>query len=46
MNGGDVQTFHSYYGPLYSIAWIAAYPLIILLSQSLWCKITSKANGK
>jgi thaumarchaeosortase len=46
MNGGDVQTFHSYYGPLYSIAWIAVYPLIILLSQSLWCKITSKANGK
>jgi thaumarchaeosortase len=46
MNGGDVQTFHFYYGPLYSIAWIAAYPLIILLSQSLWRKITSKANGK
>jgi thaumarchaeosortase len=46
MNGGDVQTFHFYYGPLYSIAWIVAYPLIILLSQSLWRKITSKANGK
>ena len=46
MNGGDVQTFHFYYGPLYSIAWIAAYPLIILLSQSLWRKITSKANAK
>jgi thaumarchaeosortase len=46
MNGGDVQTFHFYYGPLYSIAWIVAYPLIILLSQNLWRKITSKANGK
>jgi thaumarchaeosortase len=46
MNGGDVQTFHFYYGPLYSIAWIVAYPLIILLSQSLWRKITSKANAK
>ena len=46
MNGGDVQTFHFYYGPLYSITWIVAYPLIILLSQSLWRKITSKANGK
>jgi thaumarchaeosortase len=46
MNSGDVQTFHFYHGPLYSIAWIVAYPLIILLSQSLWRKITSKANGK
>jgi exosortase/archaeosortase family protein len=46
MNGGDVQTFHFYYGPLYSIAWIVVYPLIILLSQSLWRKITSNANAK
>jgi len=46
MNSGDVQTFHFYYGPLYSIAWIVAYPLIILGSQSLWRKITSKANAK
>ena len=46
MNGGDVQTFHFYYGPLYSIAWIVAYPLIILLSQSLWRKITRKTNRK
>ncbi len=46
MNGGDVQTFHFYYGPLYSITWIVAYPLIILLSQSLWHKITNQANAK
>jgi thaumarchaeosortase len=46
MNGGDVQTFHFYYGPLFSIAWIVAYPLIILLSQSLWHKISSKANAQ
>jgi exosortase/archaeosortase family protein len=42
MDGGDVQTFHFYYGPLYAIAWIVAYPLLILGSQTLWRKITSK----
>ena len=42
MNGGDVQTFHFYYGPLYSIAWIVSYPLLILGSQILWQKITNK----
>ena len=46
MNGGDVQTFHFYYGPLYSIAWIVSYPLIILLSQSIWRKITNRRNNK
>ena len=40
-NGGDinapeVQMFHYYYGPLYSLAWIISYPLIILVSQELW----------
>ena len=38
MNRQDVTSFHFYYGPLYSIAWIVAYPLIILGSQSLWRK--------
>jgi thaumarchaeosortase len=46
VNSEQVRLFHSYYGPLYSITWIVAYPLIILLSQSIWRKITSKANGK
>jgi thaumarchaeosortase len=46
MNGGDVQTFHFYYGPLYSIAWIVSYPLIILGSQSLWRKIADKRGNK
>jgi len=46
MNGGDVQTFHFYYGPLCSIAWIVSYPLIILLSQSIWRKITNRRNNK
>ena len=44
MNGQDVQPFHFYYGPLYSIAWIAAYPLIILMSQSIWRKL-EKTNS-
>ena len=46
MNGGDVQLFHFYYGPLVSIAWIVLYPLIILGSRSLWRKISDKRGGK
>jgi thaumarchaeosortase len=37
----QVQMFHFYYGPLYSIAWIVSYPLIVLASQGLWRKIKS-----
>jgi thaumarchaeosortase len=36
------QRFHDYYGMLYSVAWIVAYPLIIIGSQALWHKIESK----
>ena len=36
MNGENVDVFHSTYGPLYPIAWIVSYPLIIMGSQSLW----------
>ena len=39
MDSQDITNFHFYYGPLYSIAWIVAYPLIILLIQSLRRKI-------
>jgi len=39
VNGQDVTPFHFYYGPLCSIVWIVAYPLIILGCQSLWCKL-------
>ncbi len=46
INGGDVSTFHSFYGPLYSVAWIVSYPLIILGSQSLWHRIKSDAYTK
>ena len=38
----EVQMFHFYYGPLYAMAWIVSYPLIILLSQGLWRKIKSR----
>jgi len=46
IDGGDVQLFHFYYGPLYSIAWIVSYPMIILGSQSLWRKIADKRGNK
>lgn len=32
----EVQRFHSYYGPLYSIIWIIIYQLIIVIAQLLW----------
>jgi exosortase/archaeosortase family protein len=46
INGGNVQLFHLYYGPLYSIAWIVSYPLIILGSRSLWFEIAHKRGVK
>jgi exosortase/archaeosortase family protein len=42
INGGDENVFHQTYGPLFPIAWIVSYPLIILGSQSLWGRITNK----
>jgi exosortase/archaeosortase family protein len=38
LNGGDVWTFHDYYGQLYSAVWIMFYPLIIIGSQVLWSR--------
>lgn len=38
----QVEMFHFYYGPLYSIAWIVAYPMLILASRFVWQKITLK----
>ncbi len=46
INGGNVDMFHFYYGPLYAVAWIVSYPLIILGSQGLWRKITPKKDDK
>jgi thaumarchaeosortase len=34
----QVQEFHAYYGPLYAVAWIISYPLLILVSQMMWQK--------
>jgi exosortase/archaeosortase family protein len=45
INGGDVTPFHFYYGPLYSVSWIVAYPLIILGTQSLWHKFANKRDA-
>lgn len=42
VTSNQVQMFHFYYGPLYSIAWIASYPLIIILSQGLWRKFKTE----
>jgi len=38
----EVQMFHFYYGPLYAMAWIVSYPLVILLSQGLWRKMKNR----
>jgi exosortase/archaeosortase family protein len=38
LNNGDWGAFHSYYGWLYSFLWIATYPLIILIIQTLISK--------
>jgi thaumarchaeosortase len=46
VNSEQVRMFHNYYGPLYSIAWIVSFPLLILGSQSLWRKITNRCNNK
>jgi thaumarchaeosortase len=42
LNGADWRPFHDFYGPLYSVAWIVSYPLIILGSQTLWHKATNR----
>jgi thaumarchaeosortase len=42
----EVQNFHFYYGPLYSIAWIVSYLLIIILAQMLWQKTKARNSVK
>jgi len=42
INAPQVRDFHNYFGPIYSIAWIVSYPLIIIASQSLWRKINKE----
>jgi exosortase/archaeosortase family protein len=38
----QVNEIHLYYGPLYAVTWIVAYPLLIMVGQSLWRKIRSR----
>jgi hypothetical protein len=40
------QWFHDYYGMLYSVAWIVAYPLIIIGSEVLWHKLKEAKMDK
>jgi thaumarchaeosortase len=42
MQSPQVQQFHDYYGQLYSITWIIAYPLIIIGSRLLWGRIKNR----
>lgn len=35
INAQPVQDFHFYYGPLFSLAWIVSYPLIIMVGLDL-----------
>jgi len=38
----EVRRFHDYYGPLCSVTWIAAYQLIMVITQLLLEKMRSK----
>ncbi len=40
----QTERFHNYYGQLYSITWIIAYPLIVLGSRLLWNSIRNRRN--
>jgi hypothetical protein len=40
--GGDINPFHNYYGPLYSISWIISYPLLIIATRGLWTRIVPR----
>lgn len=46
INGGDWMLFHNYYGELYAMAWIIAYPLIIICSRMFWAKIKLRLGDK
>jgi len=46
INGGNIDVFHNVYGQLYSIAWIIAYPLIIIGSRTAWSRLKApKVNA-
>ncbi len=35
-NSPQVSEIHLIYGPLYAVAWIVSYPLVIILAHTLW----------
>ena len=39
VDSSQVDAFHYYYGPLYAMAWIVSFPILILASQVVWHKI-------
>jgi exosortase/archaeosortase family protein len=41
----EVQAFHFNYGPMFGMAWIISYPLIILAGQGLWRKHKNRRLG-
>ena len=46
VESSQVQEFHFYYGPLYAMAWIISYPLILLVGQGLWVKYRKQKTMK
>jgi thaumarchaeosortase len=44
VESAQVQAFHFYYGPLYAMAWIVSYPLLILVGHGLWRKSKQKTK--
>jgi hypothetical protein len=43
LGGGDWNSFHNFYGMLYSMSWIMSYPLLIIASRALWGKIVRRS---
>jgi thaumarchaeosortase len=42
----QAEEFHNFYGQLYSITWIMAYPLMIMGSQILWNRVEGWRNER
>jgi thaumarchaeosortase len=42
LGGGDWNSFHNFYGMLYSMSWIMSYPLLIMASRALWGKMVKR----
>jgi thaumarchaeosortase len=45
-NSSQVQMFHYYYGPLFSMTWIISYPLILILGLMIWQKNKNKKTSR